>query len=339
MKTLRIAALIAAATAMAGCSPRERYIKNEGFVFGTTYNIVYKHTADLSADILKRLKAYDQSLSTFNDSSIISRINRNESAVADTFFVTVFNKAKEFNQLSGGRFDITIAPLSRLWKFGNHRPDTITTSQYDSIVTKIDSVKAFVGMDKVWLEGNTVCKADPRVRLDACALAEGYGIDIAAQVLEEHGITDYMVEIGGEIHAKGLNPHGKAWRIGIDRPVEGSTAANRTMQHIISLTNCAISTSGSYRQFYYTDKGERLSHTIDPRSGHPVKHSMLSVSVVGPNTMTTDAIATTLMVAGPDEALAIADSLPGIEAHIIYLDADGIEKEQMTDGFSKLIEK
>lgn len=324
------------------CSQRntdnsDNYIHDSGFVFGTDYNFTYKSTVDLNDEILERLRKYDLSLSTFNDSSIISRINRNEDVEVDSFFTYVYNKAREFYNISNGCFDISVEPLSKLWKFSTEHSDTISIGEYKHILSKVDSVKEFVGIEKTELRNGHLIKSDPRIRLNACALAEGFGIDVAASVLEEHGISDYMVEIGGELHTKGKNPSGRAWRIGIDKPEEGSNYFNRENQIIIAINDGAISTSGSYRQFYYTTDGKRLSHTIDPRIGQPIEHRTVSVSVVGPNTITTDALATSFMVLGHEHGLVLADSLDGIEAYFIFENADGTFETTMTKGFKQLI--
>jgi len=316
---------------------KDQYIKETGYVFGTTYHITYKYAHSLEEEMLAKLKAYDNSLSTYNKNSVISKVNRNEDVELDDYFITVYNKAKEIYELSGHRFDITIKPLSRLWKFDENTPDTISRSTIDSIMTKVDSVRAFIGFNKTRIDGDRLIKDDSRIMIEAAALAEGYGIDIAASVFEEHGVTDYMVEIGGELHVKGVNPQGRKWRISIDKPIEDSNEFNRKSQSVIGITDCAVSTSGSYRQFYYTSEGQRMQHTIDPLTGMPVGHGMLSVTIVGPNTMTTDALSTTCMVLGPKEAIEFIEGLEGVEAYVIYEENDKQRKELMTEGFKQLI--
>ncbi|MCQ2204718.1 MAG: FAD:protein FMN transferase [Bacteroidales bacterium] len=316
---------------------KERYIKEEGFVFGTTYHITYKYTRSLEKEMLERLRTYDASLSTYNKSSVISRVNRNEDVEVDTLFANVYNKAREVYELSGHRFDITIKPLSNLWRFNGDYPDTISVATYDSILAKVDSVRSFIGFDKTRLEGRRVVKDDERIMFEAAALAEGYGIDVAASVFDEYGVTDYMVELGGELHVKGLSPSNRKWRISVDKPVEGANELNRSSQILIGVTDAAVSTSGSYRQFYYVEDGRRLQHTIDPLTGRPVEHGMLSVTVVGPNTMTTDALSTTCMVLGPDKAIELVNSLEGIEAYLIYEDDDKVQHQLMSDGFKQLV--
>ncbi|MDO4461635.1 MAG: FAD:protein FMN transferase [Bacteroidia bacterium] len=316
------------------------YVHNTGFVFGTSYNIRYESDSNYHEEIRAELDKYDQSLSTFNPHSTISKINRNEAHHVDSFFTTVWYKAKEMYELSGGAFDVTVRDLSAHWRFAKgFMLDTISTEIYDSLANGAKDVLKFVGMNKVQLQGDSIVKDDPRIQLDMCALAEGYGIDIAAQVLEKHGVKNYMVEIGGELHLKGISPNGTKWRIGIDAPNENNSIFDRQTQHIIEISDCAISTSGSYRQYYYTSDGKRISHTINPITGCPIEHKTLSVSVLGPNTMTTDALATVFMLLGQEKAIEMANAMDGVETLIIFENDDKQLEEVMTDGFRRVIVK
>ncbi len=315
------------------------YKKNSGFVFGTMYNFTYQADSDLSNAILARLATYDSALSVYNPASLLSRLNESDSVLANNDLLYVINQAKHFNALSRGAFDITVEPLSRIWRFTkNLADDTISVEKWNEIAAQVNDVMPLIGIDKISTDGNIIRKADPRMKLNANALAEGFGIDLAAQVLEENGVENYLVEIGGEIHCKGLNPHGKKWSVGINRPIE-SSAPNSGNQCIIEVSNCAVSTSGNYRQCYHVADGRLVQHTIDPRTGFPVSHSMKSVTCVGPNTLTTDALCTTLMVAGPDSALQVVARFPNVEAYIIFQDSLGTQREAMTTGFSALIRK
>ncbi len=315
-----------------------KYRNHRGVVFGTSYNITYESAIDLEDSILRRLSKYDESMSVFNKNSLLSRINANETCQVDSIFSHIYRQAYEIHTLSDGAFDITVAPLSHLWRFDANHPDTISVAEFDSLARLAKDVKMYVGMEKTRLVDGQIFKDDPRIRFDANALAEGFGIDMAASVLEENGVQNYMVEIGGELHLKGKNPQGKNWRIGIDKPLEG-VLQERENQHVIAVTNCAISTSGSYRQYYYRADGMRLSHTIDPSTGTPSVHSMISVTVVGPNTMTTDALSTACMIVGVDKAKELMSRRADVEAFMIYLDADGNEQQYMTPGYSMLIVK
>lgn len=329
MNLVKFSIALFAIVIVCGCKKQPQFIHNEGYVFGTTYHFTYKSDVDLQQKIVLKLRQYDMSLSTFNQKSIISRINRNDSVEVDTFFTTVFLRAKEINALTNGAYDLTVAPIINAWGFGFAKADSVTPHL-------IDSLLQFVGMDKVQLVGKRVVKSDPRVQLEACSLAEGYGVDVVAQLLDSAGVTDYMVEIGGEVHVKGHNPKDDLWHIAVDKPIEGSDETTRQTQLVLAITDCAVSTSGSYRKFYYKD-GKRLSHTIDPTTGYPISHNMLSVTIVGPNTITTDAMSTSMMVLGVEKASQLVDSLPDIEGYFIYEDSLGVMQEKMSSGFSKLV--
>lgn len=335
----RIALFFLALGAFSSCKEKKpSYIHDTGFVFGTSYNFRYEADSSLNNKIRSVLDAYDNSLSTFNPHSTISKINRNEEHLVDSFFTTVWYKAKEMNALSDGVFDVTVRTLSNHWRFAKgYMLDTISVQVYDSLLAGAKKVLPLIGMDKIRIEGNNVIKDDPRMQLDMCALAEGYGIDVAAMTLEKYGVSNYLVEIGGELHLKGLSPNGTKWRIGIDSPSEDNNIFERRTQHIIEVTDCAVSTSGSYRQFYYTADGKRISHTINPKTGLPIEHKVLSVSVIGPNTMTTDALATIFMVVGHEKAIEMANSMDGIETLIIYENDNKQQVEVMTDGFRQVM--
>ena len=261
-----------------------------GFVFGTVYKIAYQHDADLKPEIEAELKRFDQSLSPFNDSSVISRINRNEELVTDSFFQTCFNRSMEISRETKGAFDITIAPLANAWGFGFKKgafPDSLM----------IDSLLQITGYEKVKLENGKVVKQDPHIMLSCSAVAKGYSVDVIARLLDRKGIKNYMVDIGGEVVVKGKNATGDLWRIGINKPYDDSLAVKQDIQVVLNLTDLGMATSGNYRNYYYKD-GKKYAHTIDPRTGYPVQHSILSSTVIAEDCMTADALATSFMVMG-----------------------------------------
>jgi thiamine biosynthesis lipoprotein len=288
------------------------YQSDHGFVFGTVYNITYRSSENLQSEIEAELKRFDLSLSPFNDSSVIARVNRNEDIVVDTLFRNCFNRAIEVSRMTEGAFDITIAPLANAWGFGFKHgdfPDSLT----------IDSLRQIVGYDKVALVDGKVRKSDERVQLSCSAIAKGYAVDVIADFLGRKGIKDFMVDIGGEIVARGNNPKGELWHIGINKPVDDSLSVNQEIQAVLKLTEVGMATSGNYRNFYYKD-GKKYAHTIDPRSGYPVQHSILSATVIAEDCMTADALATSFMVMGLEEAEGFIDAHPSIEAYFIYDD-------------------
>ena len=307
------------------------YYSVKGLVFGTVYKITYQYDGDLKPEIEAELKRFDQSLSPFNDSSVISRVNRNEELVTDSFFQKCFNRSMEISHETNGAFDITVAPLANAWGFGFKKgafPDSIM----------IDSLLQITGYQKVKLENGKVIKEDPRVMLSCSAVAKGYSVDVVARYLDSKGIKNYMVDIGGELVVKGVNPKEEAWRIGINKPVDDSLSLNQEIQTTLKLTNVGIATSGNYRNFYYKD-GKKYAHTIDPRTGYPVQHNILSATVVADDCMTADALATAFMVMGLDEAEAFTKSHPNIGAYFIYSDEKGEVKSYFTKNMKQYLDK
>lgn len=307
------------------------YQTNNGVVFGTIYNITYQYTEDLQAEIEAELKKFDYSLSPFNKESVISKVNRNEEIVTDSFFQVCFNKAIEVSKATNGAFDITIAPLANAWGFGFKKGITPDSAS-------IDSLLQIVGYEKAWLANGRVQKSDPRLELSCSAIAKGYAVDVIANYLSNKGVKNYLVDIGGEIVAKGKNRKDGLWRIGINKPVDDSLSVNQEIQTILSLTDVGMATSGNYRNFYYKD-GKKYAHTIDPRTGYPVQHSILSATVIAEDCMTADAYATAFMVMGLEQAEALIKTHPTINAYFIYSDNEGKFKSYFTEGMARYITK
>lgn len=307
------------------------YNSINGLVFGTIYNITYQYDGDLKPEIEAELKHFDASLSPFNDTSVISRVNRNEDIITDRFFQTCFNRSMEISQETGGAFDITIAPLANAWGFGFKQG-----SFPDSMM--VDSLLQITDYRKVKLVDGKVVKEDPRIMLSCSAVAKGYSVDVVAHLLDSKGIQNYMIDIGGEIVAKGKNSRNGLWRIGINKPIDDSLSVNQEIQTILELTDVGLATSGNYRNFYYKD-GKKYAHTIDPRTGYPVQHNILSATVIAKDCMTADALATAFMVMGLKEAEAFADANPAIDACFIYSGENGEFKTFFTEGMKKYISK
>lgn len=285
------------------------YRTQQGKIFGTLYTVTYEHNEDLQPLIIDALQAVDASLSPFNKKSIISHINNNERFCVDTLFSEVFRNAEIIYTESHGAFDPTVAPLVNAWGFGFKQSSNITAST-------IDSLLALVGLHRVTLNNGLITKSDPRIMLDFSAIAKGYGSDCVAHVLDSCGVQNYMVEIGGEIVIKGHNKNGNPWGIGINKPIDDSLSTNQELQTVLRLTDCAIATSGNYRNYYYKD-GVKYAHTIDPRTGYPVQHSLLSATVIADNCMRADALATAFMVLGVDSAMTYCKLHPEIDGYFI----------------------
>lgn len=306
-----------------------KYQEISGSIFGTIYAIKYQSTEDLQAEVSKELDRFDYSLSPFKEASIISKVNRNEEVELDTLFVNVFNRSLEISKISDGAFDITVAPLVNAWGFGFKQgefPDSLA----------IDSLLQYTGFDKIALENGKIIKTDPNIILNASAIAKGYAVDIIGDLLERKGIQNYMIDIGGEILAKGVNAKNELWRIGVNKPTDDPLSTNQELELILKLDNKALATSGNYRNFYIKD-GKKYAHTIDPKSGYPVQHSILSATVLADDCMTADALATTFMVIGYEEAKKLLKQFPDVEACFILDNGADTYLLEMTDGFKKLI--
>lgn len=291
------------------------YQHDEGFIFGTVYHITYQSDENLQQGIEAELKKVDQSLSPFNKTSIISQVNRNEPVEVNSMFKEVFTLAEKISKETQGAFDITVAPMVNEWGFG-FKKGVEPTQQV------LDSIRALVGYQKVKLEGNYIKKQDPRIMLDCSAIAKGYGSDIVARYLKQKGIDNFMVEIGGEIVTSGQNDKKEDWRIGVNKPTDDSLNTNQALQAVLGVSNMAMATSGNYRNFYYKN-GKKYAHTIDPATGYPVQHSILSATVLAKDCATADAYATSFMVLGMDGAKKILAKHPELMAYLIYSDAKG----------------
>lgn len=306
------------------------YQKDSGMIFGTLYNITYQHPTSLKNDIEQLLQRFDGSLSPFNDTATITRINRNEPLQADTFFCNVFRRSIEISQETDGAFDITVAPLVNAWGFGFKQgsfPDS----------AMIDSILQFTGYQKVTLSDNGyVTKQDPRLMLTCSAVAKGYAVDVVAQLLASKGIANYMVEIGGEVVVHGVNSQHNRWRIGINKPIDDSLSVNQELQTVLHVSGVGIATSGNYRNFYYHE-GKKYAHTIDPRTGYPVQHSILSATVIARDCMSADAYATAFMVMGLDKAIRFVEAHPELDAYFIYADANGEIATYQTTGMQRCL--
>lgn len=316
------------------CGQHAQYFKHEGLTQGTYYRVTYESPNDIDyhEEIKLLLHEFSASLSTYNPSSLISRINQNDpEAVVDEFFRTVFNKSAEVNRVSDGVFDITVAPLVNLWGFG------FTGDKPDMDPKKIDSLLQYVGMDKIRIEGDKVVKDSPEVMLDMNAIAKGYSVDVIADFLKKKGCRNYMVDIGGECVAQGVNASGDVWRVGIEKPKEYAMYGE-SLQAIVRLKNRGMATSGNYRRFFEID-GVKYAHTIDVKTGYPVKHNLLSATVIAEDCMTADAWATVCMASGLERSIQLLHQHPELDALLIYSDENGNYRTYTTMGMRGITEK
>ena len=288
------------------------YQKCAGTIFGTTYHITYQYDDDLQPELEARMKEVDNALSMFNKESIISKVNNNQPVELNEMFVEVFQQAQKISEDTNGAFDITVAPLVNAWGFGfknEQMPDKHA----------VDSLMAIVGYQKVSYDGKHIIKRDPRITLDCSAIAKGYGVDVVARLLEEKGIDNYMVEIGGEVVTHGISEKRVPWKIGVTKPTDDPLQEGNELQTVLNLTDKAMATSGNYRNFYYKGK-RKYAHTIDPKTGYPVQHSILSATVLTNRCMRADAYATAFMVMGFEGAKKVLERNPDLMAYLIYDD-------------------
>ena len=302
-----------------------------GFAQGSTYSIVYDNKknidpAELRNKVEKILSDFDMSLSVYKDSSIISKINRNEDVVPDSFFIEVFTKSVLISEMTDGAFDITVGPLVRAWGFGPDAHRSFTEAKRDSLIK-------LVGMSKVSLINGRLVKTDPRVCLDVNAIAQGFSVDVICRLFDNLGINNYLVEIGGELRAKGKKG-GNFWKIGIDKPVDNNMSPGETLQAIIKISDKALATSGNYRKFYI-EGGIKYSHEIDPKTGYPAKNTLLSATIIADDCAMADGIATACMVMGKEKTIQFLGIHPEFEAYLVYSDDSGNFKTWTTEILKK----
>ncbi|WP_186755799.1 FAD:protein FMN transferase [Echinicola salinicaeni] len=282
-----------------------------GQTMGTSYRIVYLdlENRDFTASVDSLLGVFNESLSTYIPESELSRFNQGDTLFFDLkFFPSILERSKEINQQTSGAFDPTVGPLVNVWGFG---PEG--ASPKDSV--NIGALLQTVGYDKILFDEEKVWKTQPEVYLDFSAIAKGYGVDVVASFLKEKGVKDMLVEIGGELVAKGSNENGELWKVGVNQPSED--ISNNDIYSIIALDNRGMATSGNYRNYYIKDS-VRYSHTIDPKTGYPVNHQLLSATVLAKDCMTADAVATAMMVMGTEKAIALQEKMTDVDVFLIY---------------------
>ncbi|MFW6289678.1 MAG: FAD:protein FMN transferase [Mariniphaga sp.] len=325
----RILVVLILLTGFQRCSPPAAYFYNEGFIYGTLYHIVYENPKgkDLHDEIKEELNRYNKIFSTYDSTSVISKINNNQPVELPDLFVECFQRSMEISEITGGAFDITAGPMVNAWGFGPEDKMKMTPE-------KIDSLKKITGYRKVRLHEGEIIKENPHMKLDMSAVAKGFTSDFIARFLAEKGCENYMVEIGGEVMAKGVNEKGRIWSIGISKPEESAFFASSDIHAVVKLPEHALATSGNYRNFYIED-GIRYAHTIDPKTGYPVQHSLLSATVLADNCMDADAFATAFMVLGLEKSIEIAGNYPAIKVYFIYSGGGEENQVYMSESFKE----
>ena len=303
----------------------------EGFAQGSYYAITYydEQGRNFQQGIDSIFHAVDMSVNLWVDSSVICKVNRNEKVELDQIFIDNFNIAQQAAELSGGYFDPTISPLVAAWGF------SAKTSNLSSLTSHlIDSLKTLVDYRKVRIEDGKLIKDDPAMQLDFNAVAQGYTSDRIAAYLDSKGVKHYLVDTGGEIMAKGGKPDGKPWVVGIEKPAENMDD-ERVVQTRVPLFDKGLVTSGSTRKYVERD-GKRYSHCIDPTTGYPVEHQVLSVTVLAENAVWADALASICMVMGMEKSLELIKTMEGVEAYYIFVNDKGELETFATEGFEIL---
>lgn len=315
---------------MVSCQPKMQKTVIQGLAQGSYYAISYYDSLNrnFQHEIDSIFDAVDRSVSLWNDSSTISKVNRNENVELDAIFIDNFNIAQQAAELSNGYFDPTISPLVAAWGFSYKNGDSITPQLTDSL-------KDLVDYRKIKIEDGKVVKENPLMSLDFNAIAQGYTSDLIASFLSSKGIHNFLIDTGGEIMGRGGKPDGSDWIVGIEKPA-ANWDSERVVQERLFLRDKGLVTSGSTRK-YVERNGKRYSHCIDPTTGYPVEHNVLSVTVIAENSVWADALASICMVMGLEKSLPIIESLDGVEAYYISSNSQGELEIFATEGFRNLI--
>lgn len=322
--------LLSISISLSGCK-EQKPIRLLGEAQGTYYSIIYydENQRDLQYEIDSLLTDFDNSVSLWVPESIISRVNNNDNnIIIDKYFSDNFSISQQVSHETDGLFDMTVGPLVRAWGFGYDGIKTV-----DSVI--IDSIMNIVGYHNIDLFQNTVIKSNPHVSIDFNAVAQGYSVDIVSEFLKYKQIKNFLVDIGGEVRAEGSKPNGDFWKVGVEKPAKNANDS-RDLNAIIKLSNSSIATSGNYRKFIDID-GKRFSHIINPKTGYPAQHNLLSVTIICSNTAFADAYATACMIMGLEKAIKFIDSRDDLEAFFIFATENGNYEDYGTTGFNKLL--
>lgn len=314
---------------LASCGKQPEKVVLQGLAQGSYYAVTYydEQNRNFQREIDSIFHAVDMSVNLWVDSSIISKVNRNEEVALDSIFIDNFNIAQEAARLSDGYFDPTISPIVAAWGFSYKSGDSLTPQL-------IDSLRQLVDYRNIRIENGKVVKENPAMTLDFNAIAQGYTSDLIARFLESRGVKIFLVDTGGEIMARGEKPDGKPWIVGIEKPAENMDS-ERIVQTRIALRDKGLVTSGSTRK-YVERNGKRYSHCINPKTGYPVEHQLLSVTVMAENSVWADALASICMVMGKERSLPLIQGMDGVEAYYIFVNDKNELETFATEGFRVL---
>ena len=322
--------LIISALLLISCKEQPKKTNYSGITQGSYFSITYYDESGrtFESEFDSIFDAVENSVSLWDENSIIRKVNRNEDVVVDKVFRDNFEWAKKASEFSDGAFDATIGPLVAAWGFHYKKEMEMTPAM-------VDSIRQLVDFKKIEIIDNKIVKAKPNMTLDFNAVAQGYTADLIGTFLEEKGVTNYLVDVGGEIMARGGKPNGENWIIGIEKPSENYDS-ERNVQLKITLKDKGIVTSGNYRKYIEKD-GVRYSHSIDPKTGYPVPQNLLSATVIADNAAWADCLASICMIVGKDKALQMLEDSADIEGYLIFVDDDGTIKTTSTSGFKEYI--
>lgn len=320
----------------------DRFYEIHGKTQGTTYTIILEdeNKSISKTEIDSIFTAFDMSLSTYVKNSVITQMNDSEREISlldkTHFFQNCYNESQHIFQLTKGDFDPSVFPLVQGWGFMTHVDTPLSQIEIDSILEYIDFKSERHHSIKFNKDSIYFTKNNPKFKIDFNAIAQGQSVDVVDQYLKENGISNCYIEIGGELIVRGVNREGQDWRIGIDSPEEN--LKNREIENVLSISNCAVATSGNYRKFYVKD-GVKYSHTLNPKTGYPVQHSLLSATVIAKSCLKADGYATAFMVMGKDKALEFVENHPeeALEIYLLFADENGEIQRVMSQDFSKYL--
>lgn len=329
IKIKNILVLLVFTACLLSCTKKENQeaIILKGFVFGTSYKIVYSGSdINYQKSIDSLFYLVNRSLSTYIPTSDISKINNGDSTIVmDDYFLEVFRKAKRIFKETDGYFDPTVGNLVNSWGFGPKNEINNLT------MDEVNAQMKFVGLDKVTIINKKVVKENPKIYLDFNAIAKGYGIDVIGRFLESKKIVNYLVEIGGEIRARGKKVNGELWRVGFENP---NTDGSRSILKLINLSDKSMASSGNYRKFRITEDGKKYVHTVNPKTGFATESNLLSVSVIAKKDCAdVDAYATAFMAMGLKKTKEFLSSHKELEVILVFLNKKGEIEEFIIDTY------
>lgn len=312
----RIFPVLTAIVLMCSCSGNKESHVYEGFALGTSYSVIVKGKApgDMQEKINAVFDEANASVSVFNPNSLLSRINRNETDLVNGDVAYCIALADSISRLSGGRYDITVQPLMKAYGFRGEDQDE---------EVNVDSLLQFVGYRKISVRDGRIIKQHPETQIDLNSVAKGYTVDKVGRMLEEQGVKEYLVNVGGEIVCRGKNREGRDWTVGVETPLEGNYIQGGDTQYILHVSGKGVATSGNYRNFHTDSKGRKFTHIVDPLTGRNTASNLLSATVIAETCALADALGTMFIALGLEDSVRMIGEYPELAAMLIYADENG----------------